>query len=408
MTRHLFKLVWNRKRSSGLILVELLISFLVLCVVLTASLRYADLWRRPLGFDYHDVWEIFVSGVPFYRAGDSDRMAAREGMRRLRQTIADLPEVEAAALMDDTPYSGASYINGIYLDGQLVRILRSHAEPAAREILELDLIYGRWLEDSDSALDWTPVVINRALARALFGREDPLGRLVPVFNRDGTPREPENRNEIRRIVGVLSDYRKDGELTPSPYVAISTVNFDSTAWLPPTILLRLQPGTPRAFEEQLVAALRGAAPQWTYEITDLADRRRESHTGKLLPLLVGGVVAGFLILMVGLGLVGVLWQSVIRRTQELGLRRAVGATGNGVRGQIVGELLALTTLAVALGSALFLQVPLLGLAAGIGYAVVVPAVLLAALLLCGFVAVCGLYPSWLATRIGPAEALQYE
>jgi putative ABC transport system permease protein len=127
-----------------------------------------------------------------------------------------------------------------------------------------------------------------------------------------------------------------------------------------------------------------------------------------MPLVIGAVVAGFLILMVGLGLVGVLYQNVVRRTSELGLRRALGASGASVRRQVLAELLALTTLAVILGAVVFLQTPLLGLAAAIPAVVVVEAVVLAAAMIYAFVALCGAYPSWLATRVQPARALQHD
>jgi putative ABC transport system permease protein len=120
-----------------------------------------------------------------------------------------------------------------------------------------------------------------------------------------------------------------------------------------------------------------------------------------------GVVGVFLILMVGLGLIGVLWQSVIRRTEEIGVRRAMGATAGAVRSQLLGELLALTSLSVLVGSVLYLQLPLLGLLHERG--TVIASALGASLgVMYVFVVICGLYPSWLATRIEPARALGYE
>jgi len=49
MIRHFFKLAWNRRRANGLIFVELLCSFLVLCGVLAAVVYNLDQWRRPMG-----------------------------------------------------------------------------------------------------------------------------------------------------------------------------------------------------------------------------------------------------------------------------------------------------------------------------------------------------------------------
>ena len=65
MIRHVFKLVWNRKRSTGLILVEILICFLVLCGILAAGVNLAYEWSSPLGFDYENVWAVEISGMDY-------------------------------------------------------------------------------------------------------------------------------------------------------------------------------------------------------------------------------------------------------------------------------------------------------------------------------------------------------
>ena len=56
MIRHLARLVWNRKRQTALLALEVLCSFLVLFALVLPTVRYVDLWRQPLGFDIEDVW----------------------------------------------------------------------------------------------------------------------------------------------------------------------------------------------------------------------------------------------------------------------------------------------------------------------------------------------------------------
>jgi putative ABC transport system permease protein len=112
--------------------------------------------------------------------------------------------------------------------------------------------------------------------------------------------------------------------------------------------------------------------------------------------------------MVGMGLMGVLWQNVTRRTQELGLRRALGATANAVRNQIIGEIVVLAAVALTIGTVLFLQLPLLGVFSFVGIGVFVSAILASILVIVPFVILCGLYPGWLATQVEPSRALQYE
>ena len=79
----------------------------------------------------------------------------------------------------------------------------------------------------------------------------------------------------------------------------------------------------------------------------------------MAPLVAVGLVAGFLMLMVALGLLGVLWQNVTQRTREMGLRRAKGAAKVDVQRQILGEIGVMTTLALLAGVLVAIQFPLL-------------------------------------------------
>jgi ABC-type antimicrobial peptide transport system permease subunit len=65
-------------------------------------------------------------------------------------------------------------------------------------------------------------------------------------------------------------------------------------------------------------------------------------------------------------------------------------------------------MAVTVGAVIFLQLPLFGANFGAGWPVFLGGVILATLVIYGFVTICSLYPTWLATRVQPAEALQYE
>ena len=60
MIRHLLKLVWNRKRSNALMILEICVSFLVVFVVATLGLFFLDNYRLPLGFEWKNVWDVRV------------------------------------------------------------------------------------------------------------------------------------------------------------------------------------------------------------------------------------------------------------------------------------------------------------------------------------------------------------
>jgi putative ABC transport system permease protein len=154
--------------------------------------------------------------------------------------------------------------------------------------------------------------------------------------------------------------------------------------------------------------LQAVAPTRSFGIKPLADLRQTYFRKTLVPVLLGSTLAFFLLLMVGLGLIGVLWQSVLRRTRELGQRRAQGASRAAVLRQILYEELLLTTLGVLLGALLAGQLPLIQIFSFLGPAVLAGGLVTAAVLLYLLALVCALYPSSLAGRLQPADALRYE
>ena len=410
MIAHYLKLVWNRRRMNALILVEILVSFLVLCAVFGVVAYYAANWRRPLGFDYRHVWTVEASTPQATLEDRESTIAALATSQRLLAAMTANPHVEAASPMPNTPYSGSMSRTGITLaDGSLVQYMSCPTTPEAREVLKLELVAGRWLEPGDDVLDHRPHVITQELARRLFGRENPIGRTIDSY-RDGQAETHRHSWQTRRVVGVIRSYRKAGEFADMPYAAFypQTLTNPDRGWAPWSYVIRVNPGTPAAFEEQLLKALQAEAPEWTFTLQSVELERQRYIRSRLLPLAFGGTLAAFLILMVGMGLLGVLWQNVTRRTQELGLRRALGATASAVRNQIIGEIVVLTAIALFIGSVLFLQLPLLGVLSFVGVGVFVTAIVASSLVIVPFVVLCGLYPGWLATQVEPSRALQYE
>jgi len=112
--------------------------------------------------------------------------------------------------------------------------------------------------------------------------------------------------------------------------------------------------------------------------------------------------------MVGLGITGVLWQSIARRSREIGLRRAVGSPAIGIYSQVLGELAIVTTIGVFFGVLLVAQLPLLDLASFLSTRIYLLSLMSSVALIYVLTLVAGLYPSWLATKVQPATVLHAE
>jgi putative ABC transport system permease protein len=397
MIKHLLKLVWNRKRSNFLIVVEIFFSFLALFAVVTFGVYYADNYRHPLGFSYENVWNI---DIDMKLSTDDDWTPEMvETTRQLLLALESFEAVESVAGAMDPPYALGGRTSVFEYNRRTLLSDFNEVTDSFPEVMGLQLVRGRWFEKADDAQNWDPVVINQRLSRELFGPEDPLGKNIA----------PEGAERESRVVGVISDYRHDGE-----YAALSNFLFErkkmgDPAHRPPRkLLIRVRPGTTAAFEETLNKRLQAVARQWSFEIQPLTQLRETSHKLSLAPVIAVGVVAAFLLIMVGLGLVGVLWQNVTQRTKEIGLRRTQGATAGHIYAQILGELLVMTSIGLGLAIIVIVQFPLLDLIGFVSAKVYLYSLAVSLAVIYVLVVLTGLYPSWLATKIQPAQALHYE
>jgi putative ABC transport system permease protein len=389
--RHLLKLVWRRKRSTALLMLEIAVSFLVVFGVAALAMQLADNWRRPLGFDWHDVWVLRVD-----TNSTSDDTWQPQQMSRMTQLIAEarrLPAVEGAAGAVVLPYVFDRIDSNVYYAGRSPRTLIDEVTDDFGDVMRTRLVAGRWFDRQDDGAAVAPVVLNRRFAHDLFGDEDPLGKQL------------ERGQQKLRVVGVVEDFRQLGELaTPGNYMFTRIVARPDVR-PPQNLLLRMSPGTTADYEQTLIDRLAPLAPGWSLSVQPLSALRHGSFRFRLAPLIVGAVIAAFLLLMVALGLLGVLWQNVTRRTRELGLRRAAGASRAAVHRQVLLELFLTTSVAVVPALVLVLQLPMLF---SLPATVMVEAIVIGLLVVYALSALCGLYPSRIATRMPPAEALRWQ
>jgi putative ABC transport system permease protein len=144
-----------------------------------------------------------------------------------------------------------------------------------------------------------------------------------------------------------------------------------------------------------------------FEIRHLPDMKTAKNNITLVPMIVLLVIAGFLIFNVALGLFGVLWYNINQRRSEIGLRRAIGASGGAVSRQLVAEATVLATISMVVGAFFAVQFPLLGVF-GVPAATYIFAIVLAVAFVYLLVILCALYPGSQAAAIYPAVALYEE
>ena len=390
MIKHLFKLIWNKKKQNFLLMSEMLVSFLVIFAVFTLMVYYYNNYKKTMGFDYENLWLINYNNT--YQTKSTDSL--NTFYENLRQTIKSMPQVkEVSFCSDNVPLSQNQWTGEIHYKNVSTAGDNYIADDNYKNAMNIHLLEGRWFNKADANSKTRPVIISDALRDKLFGNEEAIGKMI------GTS----EKTFDLRVVGVIQGVKAKGDYSPAReaiYRRTDTGSYHSLG----KMMVKVTPDADAAFEGKLYKTLANYMKDSNIEIEHMVNKRKSTNLFNIIPMIVTLIVACFLVINVALGLFGVLWYNINKRRGEIGLRRAIGASGQSVSSQLVSESLILATLSLIIGTFFAIQFPLLNvfdLKAGI----YIVAMILAILFIYLLVFICSLYPGKQAAAIYPAVAL---
>jgi predicted permease len=257
----------------------------------------------------------------------------------------------------------------------------------------IPLLSGRDLSETDTPSSGQVILINETLARRLWPDQDPIGQVIQI-------------DKDRTVVGVVSDVRhlalEEGSGS-QVYIPIRQTNDYGTV----DIVVRSSLPTTE-IGDRLRDALRPIAPDLSMSslqtLRSLVDRSVSPR--RFVALLLGGFAA-FALVLASLGIYAVVSYSVSQRTQEIGIRMALGASAGKVRAGVLGQTMRLAAIGIAIGAGAswILAGALRSLLFGVNSSD--PATLAAMLgVLTLVAAVAGYLPARRASRIDPMVALR--
>ena len=257
--------------------------------------------------------------------------------------------VREAAVASIVPFSGVRNANAIEIEGRIeeagsrVIVDQRHVSPGYFTTMRIPLIDGRLFADTDTARTDRVTVVNRTMQRRYFPNENPIGRRLRVTAgfEAGT---------WLRIVGVVDDVRHLG-LDRDP-VAEMYHPIAQTAVPNVTVVLRTVAEPALVTPAARSALQRADADLPMYEIRTMDERIAASFARTRATMVLLLATAALAAALAAVAIYGAIWYSVLQRTQEIGIRVALGATRASIFRRIVGSALALTASATAIGLAI--------------------------------------------------------
>ncbi|MCB1034663.1 MAG: ABC transporter permease [Acidobacteria bacterium] len=389
----------GRRWRMGLVASQVALATVLLIGAGVLLRSFAALQDVPLHFDPAGVLTFEVNLPDSRYEEPSERIAFH---RRFQEKIRSLPGVEAAGAVSKLPALGPYNVWGVAYHDKQGEVQWTAAEARVVEgeyfqALHIPLLRGRLLGEEDREGQLPTMVVNQALAEAVWPGEEALGQQVMAAD------------DERTVVGVVADVPYDHLGSVQPKFYVSHQQFGGNRNWALTQVVKVQ-GDPLGFLAGFRRELSTLDPELVLHrpapFSELLGRRRATQR---FALLLMAVFAGVALTLAVVGIYGVLAFTVSQQRREIGIRVALGAQPGQVLRRILGQGLVLAALGLAVGlpaawlSGRILDSLLFQVQARDPRVFLLVAGVLAAVAL-----VAGLAPACQALRIDPMTALREE
>jgi predicted permease len=391
----------DRLRSSLVISeVALAITLVVIGAQLTG--KFIELLRTDPGFDADHLVAAVVAPI---QRGSHERWA--QTYQRFLDAVRAIPGVTSAGTVDALPFSGENF------DGFIATTDAQAVQPTSQVVAEIDdvsdnylqtmgvhLIQGRWFDAGDMTESNTAAIISDAAARLWWPGQDSIGKRICV---NCTPEKPNNWKQVVGVVSTVRHRSMDGAPDLNVYL--------SAGALRKAIFLVVRTDRPVAgFDNAIRHAIAAVDPnQPVFIAASMRAFISNSIADRRFIMILLAITAGLALLMSAAGVYGVVSYATSRRTQEIGLRMALGASRRNVHGLIFrqGFTAVFAGLVIGIGLTMILLRVLRGMVAGLeasNSAILVTSIAVVSLA----AAIACWLPARRAAKVDPMVALRYE
>ena len=401
----------QQRLRGALVITEVALAFVLLTGAGLLIRSFFQIQGVETGFD---ATNVITAGLPIPEKRFPDAIQFNNYLRQIVDRVEALPGVRDVAVTSALPMRGWGYGMPFLIAGRPF-VDRSHrpacffkmVSPSYFRALGMRLRKGRGLTDRDLAGATPVAVINETMAKKYFANQEPLGQRILV--QQIVPGKTQLGPEISwEVVGVVAD-EKVGDLDDTIAASGMYVTNEQSPTFFTALVVRAATD-PALLGEALrksVYALNKDQP--LTDIKLLEQIKSESLAPDRLRAVLIGVFAAVAMALSAIGIYGVISYSVVQRTQEIGIRAALGASRSATRWLILSSGLRMTAAGLLIGfvGALaltrLLSILLFGVSARDPVTMTIVAGILAVIALLA----CYL-PAHRATNVDPLVALRYE
>lgn len=391
----------RRHRLNRLLVVtETALSMVLLIAATLLAKSFIKTWQQSPGFQPENVMSMETTlPLPQY----SDPKKSIDFYSRLAEQLKSLPGVTTMALTSDLPPTGVNEVTGVVVEGrpmppsqrpdiELIHLV----SPGYFNVMGIPLLRGRDFTERDNASSPPIVIINQSLARKYWDKQDPIGAHLRL--NAGAPYE---------VVGIIADVKQEGPARPPIPELYTSYRQSGLSFLFPVVRTVQDPlSLAKAMKEAVHTLDPNVAVEnvrtMDQHLADKASLSRYAMTTMVIFALLGLILAMA-------GIYGVISNIVSQRTQEIGIRRALGARSRDIIRMVMRQGISMVLIGVSGGLVIALGVMRLLASQLYGVTPSDPATFL---LIAGVLPLVALAACWIparrAAKVDPLVALHYE
>lgn len=387
-----------------LVVTQVAVSLVLVFGALLFARTLANVSSAEVGFRRTDLVTSWID----YSGADVAPDRRRDFQGELLDALRTTPGVEAAAETNMIPLSGSGGSSAVRLEGKTVGepVDANAQNVSARyfETMRIQILAGRDFDARDLPGSPRVVIVNQRLVERLGLGPNPLGQLI---RREASPWQPETTFEIVAVVPDTKYWNVKSDFEPIAFYAIAQ---DPARGLFPFVQHVVRA---RSDDARLAAALevsfKARFPNVRVGFRPLDTMVRDGLMRERLLATVSGFLGGLAALIAAIGLYGVIAYLVSRRTNEIGIRKALGATNGHIVRAVTSQAMTLVLVGVGIGAVGALlagratRALLFGLAPWD-----IPTLLAAGTFLVAVAVAAAFLPARRATRLDPLQALRRE
>lgn len=394
MIRLFFKTLWNNRRRNILVFIELFMISLVLVNLTVYLVNMLAIFRIKNCYDTHNVILVNIS-----KKNNEDEIITEKSFQNLRKVFGSNSFVESVSISNNAiPYNYNLHNSGFKHNNDNFMLALRQVDLDYAKTMEITPLKGRWFDKTDFGKEVFPIIISKDIDEKYF-QGNSLGKRIS-----------ESKN-LYEIIGVVDHFKRSDIEKPISFGFLFKEKIQAKSYWSTSMMIRTKENKTSDMlavaESQVYSTLN--PENWTINSLNSLENMREQQNDETYQRnYLTVIIALFIMINVFLGTIGILWYNANLRIHEIGIKRALGSTGKGIKRYMIIENMVIATVALLIVILIMIQIPSIVYGGKTEPGVISWSISISTFTMILLVLLSTWIPASIASKIRPAIALKTE